>query len=69
VQRNYPTADTSGVWPFACDKLIPCLDVPHQTCGCKNPMDSEDFAIVYNMKMGTIRFMLIYKIITRLSYG
>lgn len=52
LPRNYPTADTFGVWPYACDKLIPCLDVPHQTCGCKNRMDPEDFAIVYNMRAG-----------------
>ena len=36
-----------GIWPFGCDQLIPCSDVPHQTCGCKNGLDA--FAIVYNM--------------------
>ncbi len=37
----------AGIWPFGCDQLIPCGDVPHQTCGCQNGLDI--FAIVYNI--------------------
>ena len=39
-----------GAWPFSCQKLIPCQETPHQTCGCLNTADSEQFAIVYNLK-------------------
>ena len=42
-------ADLAGVWPYSCDKLIACNDVSQQTCGCKNFMDDENFAIVYNL--------------------
>ena len=31
-----------GAWPFDCQKLIPCNDVPHQTCGCDLTSDYED---------------------------
>ena len=48
----YSSRDRNGVWPFSCQKLIPCQDSPHQTCGCENGMDSENLAIVYNMKTG-----------------
>jgi hypothetical protein len=38
-----------AAWPFSCDQLIPCQDVPYQTCGCKNLQGTEDLAIVYNL--------------------
>ena len=44
----------SGSWPYNCDQLIPCNDVPHQTCGCKNFLEeanSDNFAVVYNMNV------------------
>jgi hypothetical protein len=40
----------SGTWPFQCQALMDCLNVPHQSCGCKNSLDPENFAIVYNLK-------------------
>jgi hypothetical protein len=39
----------AGSFPFGCDQLIPCGDVLHQTCGCKNRNDPESTAIVYNV--------------------
>ena len=23
-----------GAWPFDCEKIIPCISMPQQTCGC-----------------------------------
>ena len=37
----------TGTWPFACEELISCPRVLHQTCGCKN--GNESLAIVYNV--------------------
>jgi len=57
--KNVDEIDTSmlpsGSWPFACDQLIPCLDVPGQSCACKNNFDSENFAIVYNLNQAGIK--------------
>jgi hypothetical protein len=40
----------SGSWPFSCKKLMPCNNIPHQACGCQNLLDSENLAVVYNLK-------------------
>ena len=39
-----------GGVPFNCDKLLACKDIPSQTCGCVNNLDSEKLAIVYNLR-------------------
>lgn len=39
-----------GVWPFRCNKLIPCDNIRQQSCGCEeegDPSTSEKTAIVY----------------------
>ena len=41
-----------GTWPYDCERIIPCQDVPMQTCGCDNyasNVNSEKSGIVYNM--------------------
>ena len=38
-----------GSWPYSCQKLIPCPDIPHQTCGCQSPFGTGSLAIVYNL--------------------
>ena len=41
-----------GMWPYDCERIIPCQDVPMQTCGCDNyasNVNSEKSGIVYNM--------------------
>ena len=51
----------AGAWPYNCDQLIPCKDMPHQTCGCKNLLEvanSDNFAIVYNMNVTGLAFLL-----------
>ena len=40
----------SGAIPFSCDKLLACKDVPSQTCGCKNNLEPEKLAIVFNLR-------------------
>ena len=49
----------SGVWPFGCQRLVPCPDVPHQTCGCLNPSEPGTLALVYNLdaQSKTIRIL------------
>ena len=37
-----PSKPLHGSWPFDCQKLIPCKDVPYQTCGCDLTSDYED---------------------------
>ena len=42
----------SGAWPFDCEKLIPCKNLPMQTCGCDyhtRDETEEKRGIVYNM--------------------
>lgn len=42
----------NGAWPFNCEKLIPCQDLPYQTCGCdhfENDGSKEKLGIVYNL--------------------
>ena len=42
----------TGAWPFECEKLIPCGDLPKQTCGCDhfvNDGSIEKMGIVYNL--------------------
>ena len=42
----------SGAWPFDCENIIPCRDLPMQTCGCDDYSkysDQEKLGIVYNM--------------------
>ena len=39
-----------GVWPFRCNKLIPCDNIRQQSCGCEeegDPSTAEKTAIVY----------------------
>lgn len=41
-----------GMWPYDCERIIPCQNVPMQTCGCDNyasNVNSEKSGIVYNM--------------------
>jgi hypothetical protein len=41
-----------GMWPYDCERIIQCQDVPMQTCGCDNYAsneNSEKSGIVYNM--------------------
>ena len=41
-----------GMWPYDCERIIPCQDIPMQTCGCDNyasNVNSEKSGIVYNM--------------------
>ena len=32
---------TSGIWPFDCQKIIPCVDLPMQTCGCDHYLKGD----------------------------
>ena len=41
-----------GAWPFDCEKIIPCKELPMQTCGCDhflNEANLEKMGIVYNI--------------------
>ncbi len=42
-----------GAHPFYCEKILPCLESPHQTCGCDNPWTQEPQAIVYFLGAGS----------------
>ncbi len=60
IRRSLSVAPFSGSWPFSCERIIPCPDIPHQTCGCKNLLGTEDLAIVYNLKSdGKINFCIL----------
>ena len=45
-----------GSWPFVCNKVIPCADLPLQTCGCAKDLyeeNSVEKGIVYNLGEGS----------------
>ena len=46
----------SGIWPYDCEKLIPCQELPYQTCGCdflQNDGSQEKMGIVYHLGAGS----------------
>lgn len=56
-----------GAWPFNCEKLIPCKDLPYQTCGCDH-FDNDDgskekLGIVYNLAVADSSML------TKLNFG
>ncbi len=53
VRLPIANATPPGSWPFGCDKLFPCQEVPHQTCGCNNSFGQGSLAVVYNLNLGT----------------
>ena len=52
VRNPIDTKAASGAWPFNCEKIIPCGNLPMQTCGCEqfeDATDPEKMGIVYYM--------------------
>ena len=53
-----------GAWPFDCPKLLPCKDVPYQTCGCDLTTDYEE-----TEKRGIVYYLgPTSKLMTKLDY-
>lgn len=52
ISNSIDSKPLVGTWPFDCDKVIPCNELPMQTCGCdhfKNDANLEKMGIVYNI--------------------
>ena len=52
ISNSIDSKPLVGTWPFYCDKVIPCNELPMQTCGCdhfKNDANLEKMGIVYNI--------------------
>lgn len=68
VMENKPNP---GAWPFDCEKIIPCTDIPQQTCGCRPLSDAstENLGLLYNIGSdSTMREKLDFQSCEELKY-
>ena len=53
----------TGIWPFQCQKIIPCIDLPLQTCGCDHYIKGDEKKVVLVAWMYQLQIVVFHFII------